>query len=78
MAKKPAEAPKPNPGQKAYLLTIKALHKQYRKYAEGEAEDDDYPTPAKQKKVAKQLANHHNRLLKKVPDFGIEELNPDV
>lgn len=78
MAKKQAEAPKPNPGQKAYLITIEKLAKAYKKYAAGDAEDDDFPTPAKQKKVAKQLANHHNRLLKKVPDFGIEELDADV
>lgn len=78
MGKKTAAAPTPNPGQKAYLITIEKLTKAYKKYAAGDAEDDDFPTPAKQKKVAKQIANHHNRLLKKVEAWNIEPLDADV
>lgn len=78
MAKKQSQTPTPTPGKKAYILQIEKLRKLYRKYAEGEAEDDDFPTPAKQKKVAKQLANAHNRLLKKVPEFNFEELDADI
>lgn len=78
MAKKKGAAPKPTPGKKAYLLQIDALRADYEAYSEGEAEDDDFPTPAKQKKVAKQLAKMHNRLLKKVAEFNIEELDEDL
>ena len=49
----------------------------YREYAEGSAEDEHFTTPGKQKKVAKQLAKMHNRLLKKVAEYGIEELDED-
>lgn len=73
--KKPA---KPTPGKRAYLITIEGLSGAYESYAEGTAEDDDFPTPAKQKKVAKQLAKMHNRLLKKVAEFNIEELDEEV
>lgn len=78
MAKKQSEAPKPTPGQKAQLVAMERIAKAYRKYAAGEAEDDDFPTPAKQKKVAKQLANIHNRFNKKLPQFNIDDLDADV
>lgn len=78
MGKKTVEAPKPTPGHKAQLVAMERIAKAYRKYASGEAEDDDFPTPAKQKKVAKQLANVHNRFNKKLPQFGIEDLDADI
>lgn len=80
MAKKPkAKAPpKPTPGKRAYLITIEGIAGAYATYAEGNAEDDEFPTPAKQRKVAKQLAKMHNRLLKKVPEHTIDELDEDI
>lgn len=77
MAKKPKKPAKPTPGKRAYLITIEGLQGAYKTYAEGQAEDDDFPTPAKQRKVAKQLAKIHNRLLKKVPEHNIDELDED-
>lgn len=76
-SKKKAAPAKPTPGKKAYLLQIQGLATDYKMYAAGEAEDDDFPTPAKQRKVAKQLAKMHNRLLKKVAEFNIDELDED-
>lgn len=78
MAKKPKKPAKPTPGKRAYLITVEGLQGAYKTYAEGQAEDDDFPTPAKQRKVAKQLAKIHNRLLKKVSEFNLDELDEDV
>lgn len=79
MAKKPkAPPPKPTPGKRAYLITIEGIAGAYKSYAEGTAEDDDFPTPAKQRKIAKQLAKMHNRLLKKVAEYKIAELDEDI
>lgn len=72
--KKPA---KPTPGKRAYLITIEGIAGAYESYSNGQADDDDFPTPGKQKKVAKQLAKMHNRLLKKVAEFNIDELDED-
>lgn len=77
MAKKSKKPAKPTPGKRAYLILIEGIAGAYATYAAGEAEDDDFPTPGKQKKVAKQLAKQHNRLLKKVPEFNIDELDED-
>lgn len=77
-AKKKAAPPaKPTPGKRAYLVQVELLAEAYREYAEGSAEDEHFTTPGKQKKVAKQLAKMHNRLLKKVAEYGIEELDED-
>lgn len=75
MAKK--TAPTPTPGQAAYLAALKGIAKQHKKYAAGEAEDETFTTPARQAKVAKQLANIHNRLNKKVAQFGIDDLDAE-
>jgi hypothetical protein len=77
MAKKQKAAPKPTPGKKAYLVLLESLQAKYQEFAEGNAEDNDFTTPGKQKKVAKQIAKLHNRFIKKVPEFGIEELDED-
>lgn len=65
------------PGKKAYFIAVQKLAKAHAKYNEGRADDDEFSTPAKQKKVAKQLAKFHNRLLKKLPELKIEELDED-
>jgi hypothetical protein len=76
MAKKKAASV--TPGQKAYAVVLDAIEGEYDEYAAGEAEDDDFTTPGKQKKVAKQLAKHHNRILKKSKLDDREELDEDV
>lgn len=76
-AKKAAKPAKPTPGKKAYSLLCDALSAEYDDYAAGNAEDDDFPTPAKQRKVAKQLAKLHNRMLKKIPEQNRDELDED-
>ena len=73
-SKKPA---KPTPGKKAYAVVCDAIQAEYEDWAEGNAEDDDFPSPAKQRKVAKQLAKIHNRLLKKIPEENRDELDED-
>lgn len=78
MAKKPKKVAKPTPGKQAYLIICEGITGAYKTYAAGEAEDDQFPTPAKQRKVAKQLAKIHNRLLKKVPEFNLDELDEEV
>lgn len=74
-AKKPAT--KPTPGKAAYAAACDAIELRYDDYCEGNAEDDDFTTPGKQKKVAKQLAKIHNRLNKKL-GTGREDLDEDV
>lgn len=70
--KKPKKKQGYTPGSKAYQVIIDAVRDLHSQYAAGEAEDDDFPSPGKQKKVAKQLAKHHNRLLKKSKLDGLE------
>jgi len=77
MAKKPTKVAKPTPGSQAYRVVLQAISDKYDDYAAGEAEDDDFTTPGKQKKVAKQLAKHHNRILKKSKLSDIDELDED-
>jgi len=77
MAKKPTKVAKPTPGSQAYRVVLAAISDKYDDYAAGEAEDDDFTTPGKQKKVAKQLAKHHNRILKKSKLTDIDELDED-
>lgn len=72
MAKPEKKPKKQTPGSKAYQVLVDAARGLYDEYAAGEADDDDFPSPGKQKKVAKQLAKHHNRLLKKGKLDGIE------
>jgi len=60
------------PGSKAYQVILDAIRNLHGDYADGEADDADFTTPGKQKKVAKQLAKHHNRLLKKSKLDGTE------
>jgi hypothetical protein len=74
---KTKKAAKPTPGKKAYAVICEAIAEQYADYSTGGAEDDDFTTPGKQKKVAKQLAKIHNRLLKKIPEVGLDELDED-
>lgn len=80
MAKKPkkVEVPKPTPAKRAYLVALEGLNGAYESYRAGQVEDDDFPTPGKQKKVAKQIAKMHNRLNKKVAEFGIEDLSEEL
>lgn len=78
MAKKPKKPIKVTPGKRAYLITIEGLQGAYNTYAEGQAEDELFPSPAKQRKVAKQIAKVHNRLLKKVAEHDIDELDEDL
>jgi len=74
-AKKPF---KPTPGKKAYAVLCTALQEAYAEYAAGEADDEDFTSPGKQKKVAKQIAKLHNRFAsKKAPEFNFEELDED-
>ena len=78
MAKKPKKPAKLTPGKRAYLVICEGIQGAYKTYAEGEAEDAEFSTPAKQRKVAKQLAKIHNRLLKKVPELPLDELDEDL
>lgn len=66
------------PGQKAYDVVLNAIETEYDEWSEGNAEDDDFTSPGKQKKVAKQLAKHHNRILKKSKLNDRDELDEDV
>lgn len=66
------------PGRKAYERALENLLSEYEDYSLGNAEDDDFTTPGKQKKVAKQIAKLHNRLLKKSKIEDIDELDEDL
>lgn len=65
------------PAKKAYQVALDGLRESYEDYSTGQAEDDDFPTPGKQKKVAKQIAKLHNRLLGKSKLDGLE-LEEDI
>lgn len=76
MAKK-EKAAKPKktattPGSKAYEVALQAIKEAYDEWVAGEAEDDVFTSPGKQRKVAKQLAKQHNRILKKSKLDGTE------
>jgi hypothetical protein len=77
MAKKKAPVAM-TPGRKAYQVALEGLGDSYEDYAEGKAEDDDFTTPGRQKKVAKQIAKLHNRLLKKSKIEDIDELDENI
>lgn len=77
MAKKPKAVVKMTPGRKAYEVALDAIELRYDDYCAGEADDADFPTPAKQRKVAKQIAKLHNRLLKKSKIENRDELDED-
>lgn len=66
------------PGRKAYEVALEGLGEKYEEFSEGNAEDEDFATAGKQKKVAKQIAKLHNRLLKKSKIEDIDELNEDL
>ena len=68
---------KPTPGKKAYAVACEAIGEKYTEFLDGDSDDADFTTPGKQKKVAKQLAKLHNRLLKKCADAGIEPLDEE-
>ena len=71
--KKKAKAPvKLTAAKKAYQLALDSLVDGHMLYSQGKAEDDDFPSPAKQRKVAKQIAKLHNRLLSKSKLDGLE------
>lgn len=77
MAKKTKEkAAKPpvamTPAKKAYAIAIDALKSSHDEYSNGQANDEDFTTPGKQVRVAKQIAKMHNRLLKKSKLDGLE------
>lgn len=78
MAKNKKAAVKMTPGRKAYERALENLQSEYEDYSTGNAEDDDFTTPGKQKKVAKQIAKLHNRLLKKSKIEDIDELDEEV
>lgn len=75
--KKAKKAAKPTPGKAAYAAACDAIAEKYEEYAEGNAEDDNFTTPGKQRKVAKQLAKIHNRMLKKIPEQNRDDLDED-
>lgn len=77
MAKKPKAVVKMTPGRKAYEAALDAIELRYDDYCAGKADDADFPTPAKQRKVAKQIAKLHNRLLKKSKIENRDELDED-
>lgn len=60
------------PAKKAYQLALDALAKDYDSYSNGQAIDEDFPSPGKQLRVAKQIAKLHNRLLGKSKLDGID------
>ena len=78
MAKKAKAPVAMTPGRKAYQIALDGLGENHESYSEGNAEDDDFTTPGKQKKVAKQIAKLHNRLLKRSKIDDIDELDEDV
>lgn len=78
MAKKSKKAAvSMTPGRKAYERALENLQSEYEDYVAGNAEDDDFPSKGKQKKVAKQIAKLHNRLLKKSKIEDMDELDED-
>lgn len=60
------------PAKKAYDLALAALRGSYEEYSNGQASDDEFTSPGKQLRVAKQIAKLHNRLLKKSKLDGLE------
>lgn len=72
MAKKPKKPVAVTPAKKAYQLALDALSASYEEYSNGTATDEEFPTPGKQLRVAKQIAKLHNRLLKKSKLDGLE------
>lgn len=81
MAKKDkaSKPKKTTPSIKAYRLVLGAIEEKYDEYSDGEADDDEFGrSPAKQKKIAKQLAKHHNRVLKKSKLDDVEPLDEEV
>ncbi len=80
MAKKPKKpaAAKITPAKMGYLLSIENLREKYDEYASGEAECDHFTTPAKQKKVAVQIAKYHNRLVTKSKLTQFEPLDEEL
>lgn len=72
MAKKPKAPVSMTPAKKAYAIAIDALKGAHEEYTNGQAIDEDFTTPGKQVRVAKQIAKMHNRLLKKSKLDGLE------
>lgn len=72
MAKKPKKPVAVTPAKKAYQIAIDALAASYEEYSNGTAQDEDFSSPGKQLRVAKQVAKMHNRLLSKSKLDGIE------
>lgn len=60
------------PAKKAYDLALSGLRASYEEYSNGHATDEDFPSPGKQLRVAKQIAKLHNRLLGKSKLDGID------
>lgn len=76
-ADKAKKVAKPTPGSAAYRAVLKVIEEAHTEYSEGESDDADFTTPGKQRKVAKQIAKHHNRILKKSKLTDIEPLDED-
>lgn len=75
MAKKPKKAKKTvsmTPAKTAYQVALDNLYDTHSLYLAGQANDENHTTPGKQRKVAKQIAKLHNRLLKKSGLDGLE------
>ena len=76
-SKKKAEV-KVTPAKMGYVVAIQALADKYDQYTLGTVEDELFPTPAKQKKVAVQIAKFHNRLVGKSKLTQFELLDEDL
>lgn len=67
------------PTTKAKMIALDALSAEYEDYSEGNAEDEDFSSAGKQKKVAIQIAKLHNRLAKKWKlEDEVDELDEDL
>lgn len=72
MAKKEKAPVAMTPAKKAYDLALEGLRADYDQYSNGQANDEEFSSPGKQLRVAKQIAKLHNRLLKKSRLDGVD------
>ena len=68
---------KPTPGSAAYRAVLGAIAEVHAEYEQGESDNADFTSPGKQRKVAKQIAKQHNRILKKSKLTDIDPLDED-
>lgn len=73
--KKPKAPVKLTAAKVAYQLALDSLVDAHQLYSTGLANDETFSSPGKQKKVAKQIAKLHNRLLSKskLDGLGLDE-----